>query len=55
MKEGLILTFLLLILTCHSKRVDKVIKIGEFEKEGPFIFFTKLLMGTGIGVIDITY
>lgn len=53
------ITFLLIItiivLTVDTKSVEKVVKLANFNKEGPFIFFTKLHIGKGYGQVDVSY
>ncbi len=39
----------------ETKTVRKSIKISNFNKEGPFIFVTKLHIGAGYGQVDLTY
>jgi hypothetical protein len=39
----------------ETKSVRKNIKLSNFNKDGPFIFVTKLHIGAGYGQVDLTY
>lgn len=43
------------ILVAQGKGVEKVIRLRNFNKEGPFIFLTKFHIGAGYGQMDMTY
>lgn len=53
----LILTIFLFILPLlvDTKKVTKKIRLSEFHKEGPFIFLTKMHLGTEGAQYDLTY
>jgi len=56
MKAILILLLLeLLLFAATAKMIKKVIKLSEFHKEGPFIFLTKMHLGTDGAQYDLTY
>lgn len=42
-------------LVGEAKTVRKTIRLSNFNKEGPFIFLTKLHIGAGYGQVDLTY
>ena len=39
----------------QPKKVTKIIKLKDFNREGPFIFLTKMLMGSGNAQVDVSY
>jgi hypothetical protein len=51
----LVICVSILLTFCQGKSVDKVLKLANFKKEGPFIFMTKLHLGAGGGQMDISY
>lgn len=51
-----VIAFLLAILTTlHAKRHSKTIRLKDFPREGPYVFLTKMLLGSGQAQVDITY
>lgn len=55
MKIILIIFACLLIGGLQAKRITKTIKLKDFPKEGPFLFITKMRLGSGNSQVDITY
>lgn len=54
-KISLLLIIAIIVLTVNTKSVEKAVKLANFNKEGPFIFFTKLHIGKGYGQVDVSY
>lgn len=50
-----VISITILLTFCEAKSVNKVLKLANFKKEGPFIFMTKLHLGAGGGQMDISY
>lgn len=52
---ALLMIISIICLVGEAKTVRKTIKLSNFNKEGPFIFLTKLHIGAGYGQVDLTY
>jgi hypothetical protein len=54
-----IITLIILIgvflASADAKMTLKKLKLANFNKEGPFIFVTKMHIGAGHGQVDVTY
>lgn len=52
---ALLVIISIICLLGEAKTVRKTIRLSNFNKEGPFIFLTKLHIGAGYGQVDLTY
>ena len=54
-KIAFLLITAIIVGIINTKSVEKVVKLSNFNKEGPFLFFTKLHIGKGYGQVDVSY
>ena len=51
----ILIVSLCLLPLALPKKVTKIVKLKDFNREGPFIFLTKMLMGSGNAQVDVSY